>query len=563
MAHRRPRALLALLATLLLAQLALFGAAAPARAADKLTSHASSVTVGQDGSLQVRSVLTFDGAPPNSIEQAFALREEIVNQREYVYRVSELRATAGGRDVGQVRTEGDREIITITPGGANEVEVSYRVAGASVTTPGGGTLVRWNVLQGLSVPVDQVTAEFAMPAQFSDFKCVAGPPGTEASCALADGTSASGIAPRISDGPRGAGEIVGVRIAFPAGAVASDEQVDDQWTLGRAFTGTGVPLAVALGLLALGALALFLLHRRAGRDANPSGDPIRVAEFVPVGAGVVEFKAGGEVLPGQIGTVADERVDPIDVTATIIDLAVRGHLLIVELPRRSEFAPTDWTFHRMPGDESRLQPYEKALLDALAPADGSSVQVSEIGPSISGVIPTVQNDLYDDMVDNGWYDRRPDSTRNVWNQAALILLIVGVVLTGVLAAFTTFGLTGLAVVALGLGLAFVAQEMPARTALGARLLAGLGVLRQELRSEPTDRMPKGQEYRELSEVLPYAIVLGGADRWLDAIVAADDDDAPDPTDLSWYHGPDNWHLRDLPDSLRNFITTVSGNLFAR
>ncbi len=87
MAHRRPRALLALLATLLLAQLALFGAAAPARAADKLTSHASSVTVGQDGSLQVRSVLTFDGAPPNSIEQAFALREEIVNQREYVYRV--------------------------------------------------------------------------------------------------------------------------------------------------------------------------------------------------------------------------------------------------------------------------------------------------------------------------------------------------------------------------------------------------------------------------------------------------------------------------------------------
>ena len=64
-------------------------------------------------------------------------------------------------------------------------------------------------------------------------------------------------------------------------------------------------------------------------------------------------------------------------------------------------------------------------------------------------------------------------------------------------------------------------------------------------------------------MLPYAVVLGGAERWLDAIVAADDRRGPGLEDLSWYHGPDDWHLRDLPDSLRNFIATVSGNLFTR
>ena len=67
----------------------------------------------------------------------------------------------------------------------------------------------------------------------------------------------------------------------------------------------------------------------------------------------------------------------------------------------------------------------------------------------------------------------------------------------------------------------------------------------------------------MSEVLPYAIVLGGSDRWLDAIVASDADEAPDSDELTWYHGPENWHLRDLPDSMKNFITTVSGSLFAR
>ena len=98
---------------------------------------------------------------------------------------------------------------------------------------------------------------------------------------------------------------------------------------------------------------------------------------------------------------------------------------------------------------------------------------------------------------------------------------------------------------------------------GSALLSGLGALRSDLLSHPTDQMPPGRELREISEVLPYAIVLGGTERWLDAIVAADTDQEPDPTDLPWYTGPDNWHLRDLPDSMKNFVTTVSGSLFSR
>ena len=43
----------------------------------------------------------------------------------------------------------------------------------------------------------------------------------------------------------------------------------------------------------------------------------------------------------------------------------------------------------------------------------------------------------------------------------------------------------------------------------------------------------------------------------------DDDDLPDSTDLDWYHGPENWHLADLPASLANFVTTVQGTLFSR
>jgi hypothetical protein len=213
------------------------------------------------------------------------------------------------------------------------------------------------------------------------------------------------------------------------------------------------------------------------------------------------------------------------------------------------------------GDDS-LRPFEQQLLDGIA-APGSSVQVSDLSGRVQESIGGVQNALYDEMVSNGWFERRPDDTRNRWTKLALAALIISVVVTAVLAAFTTFGLVGLALIVVSLGLVFVAQEMPARTAKGAALLGGLGALRSDLMSHPTNQMPPGSELREISEVLPYAIVLGGSDRWLDAMVSSDADEHPDSYDLSWYHGPENWHLHDLPDSMRNFVTTVSGSLFSR
>ncbi len=102
------------------------------------------------------------------------------------------------------------------------------------------------------------------------------------------------------------------------------------------------------------------------------------------------------------------------------------------------------------------------------------------------------------MVSNGWYERRPDATRNRWTHYGLVALIVAVVVTGVLAAFTTFGLVGLALVVWSLGLMFVGQEMPARTAKGAALLGGPGALRSDLMSHPTDQMPPGRELQEIS-----------------------------------------------------------------
>ena len=59
-----------------------------------------------------------------------------------------------------------------------------------------------------------------------------------------------------------------------------------------------------------------------------------------------------------------------------------------------------------------MRPFETELLDAIAPA-GASVRVSEMASRVQESIGAVQDKLYDEMVSNGWYERRPDESGTV------------------------------------------------------------------------------------------------------------------------------------------------------
>ncbi|WP_051209478.1 DUF2207 domain-containing protein [Propionicicella superfundia] len=560
-ARRRVRA------ALLLSVAGLFWlvAAPMAHAQDELAAYNATVKVLQDGQLQVTATLDPSGSFPSTVTQRFATRERVLDNSERVFEVSNLKAVNGDTDLAaEVSQDGDYTVLSVPTGGlSGSVTLTYTVRGAALRQADGSTLVQWRVLQGLSAGVESVDVTVTSEAAVLEVDCVSGPPSAPSTCSWFQGGTHDTPDPTFHDGPRGAGEIVAPSVRYPGSSVAANETVVELWSLDRAFRPGLAELLTAFGLLVLGGAALYALHRRIGRDATSLEDPTVVASFRPVGAGASEFVVANDVRPGMVGTLLDERVDPVDVTASVLDLAVRGYLLITELPRESDYAPTDWTFTRTDRATDDLAPYESAILDAVAPAEGR-LTVSEIGPAVVDAVPRIQSELYDEVVSRGWFAKRPDDTRSLWGRLGWIVLAVAAVATVVLVAFTTFGLVGLAIVLLALGLLFVAQEMPSRTAAGTSVLAGLRALQAELLTHPTDEAPAGREYEQLSRVLPYAVVLGGQDRWIRALVAADDDaGVADPTDLDWYHAPATWHLQDLPGSLRNLLTTLQGTLFSR
>ena len=553
-----------LAAVLVLAVGALTCLAPSAQAADAVASYVVKATINADGTLAVKAALTFSGAAPDQVEQVFGTLTRTADRMEYHYTLTDVTASTGGKDLGATVNAGPASTtVTIPTGGASTaIELSYTVHGAAMATANDTTTVTWAFLQGLNLPVTTFDAVVAVPGLPTLIDCAAGDPASPGACTFYSGATHENFNPTFHHESAGAGQVVIGTVRFPSGVVAVNQDLRETWSLDRAFSAAPLPLGSALGLLVLGGLALWAAHRRIGRDATVGGDPVLVAEFAPVGPGQAEFRVLDSVRPGEVGTLVDERVDPIDVTATLLDLAVRGHLLITELPRPSGHAASDWTFARRTGTDALLD-YEHTLLDAVAPVQGDPVQVSNLAGSVGAVIGDVQSQLYDEVVTRGWFVRRPDSTRNQWALIGWIGLGVAVVATILLAAFTHFGLVGLALIALALGVVFVGQEMPARTATGTGVLTGLDVLRGNLLTQPVDTLPTGQGYQQMSSLLPYAVVLGGKERWLRAMADSDDDDLPDSTDLDWYHGPDNWRLADLPASLANFVTTVQGTLFSR
>ena len=293
---------------------------------------------------------------------------------------------------------------------------------------------------------------------------------------------------------------------------------------------------------------------RSGRRWRGSASVL--GSFTPVGAGQSTFSMVGEVRPGEVGTLADERVDPIDVTASVIDLAVRNHVRIEQLPRATQFAPTDWALTRRESSAALL-PYEKSLLDAIAPASGVSRKLSELGPDLSAAVPTIQAELYDEVVRKGWFSARPDATRNKWARLGWIALVGrrgGVALI----ALTRSGYWGSSHRACG-GIGLLAG----RCRPGRRRVVRAGWTRRPpgtLLTQPTDQLPTGREHAELAAVLPYAVVLGGATAGSMASGRQRRDGGrlgrarlvPRP----------GAGVSDLPDSLRNFIRAFTGTLVA-
>jgi len=474
--------------------------------------------VERDGKLTVSERVTVPAG--KSANRTAPLRLTAGPDTERVYTVTQAKVTGNG----SASVDGQNLTVHL---GAGESTISYVVDGA-VADQGTHEDVRWQVASGWDVTIDRLTVSVVTPAEPQSITCLAGDPDSTTACGLSQ--IGEGGVPTAEQDTLTPGQRVDFAIGLPNGTVPVNERVEPTNGLASAFAltpETGIGLAALIVLLLAG---LGLLWYSRGRDAKAlAGDVGPVEVLGKDASGHVAFASPDGVLPGQVGTVIDEHVDVVDVTATVIDLAVRNYLWIDEVP--SGEGVLDWRIvRRNPADEA-LTAYEKAVYKSLL-GDADQVQLSQLrGKGVN--LAAVSSALYSDVVAKDWFARRPDTERSRWWWGGVTVAALGIVLTVVLALTIGHALLGLAVVIGGAALAAGSRSMPARTRRGSALLHQVrGLLTYLTTVSPTD-IPDGDREMVFSRSLPYAVVLGQTERWLTTFRGLDPD-ADGTPGLYWF-----------------------------
>jgi hypothetical protein len=422
------------------------------------------------------------------------LRIQSGDDRDRVFTVRDV--TVDGN--GSTEITGNEFVVRLGEGAAT---VRYTVDGAVIDV-GDHQEARWQLASGWDVEVRFLRASFIAPDPPASVACLAGALGSTTPCdsAITD----HGEVLRVVQQNLKPGNRIDLSVGLPAKTVPANARFDTASATASAFAITpvsGIGFG-ALVLLVLGGFLLLWLAR--GRDAKALATDIGQVDLLLRDGDRVSFASPDGVLPGQLGTVIDERVDPVDLTATVVDLAVRNYLAI------SELSADDWILLRRNAPGDALSTYERAVIDTLLP-NRDQVRLSELSTVDTSAIRAA---LYTNVVACQWFTHRPDRERTRWAITGAVLTAAGIAATVVLALTAGHALIGLAVVIGGLALTLGARWMPARTRRGSALVQQVRGLRSYLRAADVSEVPPPDRALVLSRALPYAVVLGDTGHWL-------------------------------------------------
>ena len=277
------------------------------------------------------------------------------------------------------------------------------------------------------------------------------------------------------------------------------------------FLESNWPLFIPVGAL----LLMLVLWYARGRDPR-------------VGAIAVQYEPPAGLSPGEAGALVDDQAGIRDITATLVDLAVRGYIVIEE--RESShlmglYSNKEYIFHsnKKPAEWTGVKSHELLLLSGIFgdPIVGvrDQVALSELQNRFYKNLPGIRTAIFDSLVTRGYFTHRPDIVRQAYIAAAAfsggLLFLFGPYFaqhTGIQAQpFMIAGiLTGLIVAAFG-------WFMPARTVNGVRVLHDTLGFENFLSHVEADRLARMTPTPDTFEkFLPFAMALGVEKKWVGA-----------------------------------------------
>lgn len=293
----------------------------------------------------------------------------------------------------------------------------------------------------------------------------------------------------------------------------------------------------------------------------------------PKGSGtiVVQFDPPDNFSPAHVGALEDMKAKNKEVSSTIIDLAIKGYLKIID---NTKAKAKDYEFELLNSDWSGLLIHEKEIMIGLfgATATTKNIKISDLKNKFYHTSKRAIDMVYNDLKDTGYLAGNPNKIIGKYTLVSTILFFAGVFLlsTGIASSFIAFPVGMILSGALVFVFGFVA---PKRTKKGVTAKEHILGLKQYMEVAEKDRLKTMQSPDsryigdttapkftvELYEkLLPYAIVLGVEKKWSKKF----EDIYTTPP--NWYGGGDfsNFNSTIFASSLSSTINTMDSTFIS-
>jgi uncharacterized membrane protein len=286
---------------------------------------------------------------------------------------------------------------------------------------------------------------------------------------------------------------------------------------------------------------LLVNYLKNGRD--PKGKSTIAPEFAPP----------DNLRPAVLGTVYDEKVDAKDISAVIVDLAVRGYLKIKELSSKGVFGieSKDYEFSSTGKDQNDLDDYEKEIMDGIF-RKGNSVKLSDLREDFYEHVKDIKDDLYAKVVSRGYFSKNPSSVRNSYIGIGSALIFLGIFL---FAAINVFGLQYMvALILSGVIIIIFSSFMPKRTDKGVETTRQIKGFYMYMHTAERYRQHFNEHEKIFEKFLPYAMVFGIVKEWANAFK----DLAIERPD--WYEGTGTFYPILFANNMINMQNSMNSTL---
>ncbi len=477
----------------------------PSVHAEEIKTFTANYTVQKDGSVAVEETIEYDFGSENKhgIFRDIPVIKKNEEGKKFILEFSDV-VVADENDVLYRFTRSqENDMLHLKIGDPNKTVTGVQTYAIRYTVVGALTYFSdhdefyWNVTgNGWFVPIQAAQARITLPPSISadaiKVACYTGVSGNiEKRCLPTISGSEVTVTGNMLGRTLSAYEGMTVVVAFPKDIVAHIEP-KPYVTFFETFTGKIV--LVILILLAIFWYVLLpiwipIAWYKHGRDPRP---PMGIAS---AWFDTPKTASGRDVTPGETGTLVDESADMDDITATIVDLARRGYLKIIEVDKKS-FGLEKQT---SAANEHDLQPFEEKLLTGLF-EKGDYLALK--GAELSTTVESVKSKLYTGLVTEGYFTKNPETIRTLYS---------------VLAGFAMFTFN----IPLALSAALFGRAMPKKTPEGAQTAAVAKSLRNFITSQDRQFAFQAKHKLLFEKFLPYAIAFGVEKIWAERFKGID------------------------------------------